>query len=720
MKRDIPNKAIAGLALLLFTSGAAADPLSQWTWRFPSPQGNTLRAVAYGGGQFVAVGDGGTIISSPDGYSWTNQTSGVSSFLHGVAYADGQYAAVGDGGLILISSNAAAWTPAATITTDALRGIAGNSGWRTNGVAQFLAVGDSGVALAGTNASNWSALPRLTSNTLNAVIWNGFYFLVVGDQGMELFLAPDEFDVMPPLLVYTTNNLYAVAASGNGVVAAVGDLTPNPLAYTPYHTNRIIYSFDLGTTWQPQQWIIDQYGNPNLWQLSEYFILTGLTHGPNGFVGVGYTGYDLEYHPAVVMTSPTGTNWTELPASTSENPLNSVAWGNGLYVAVGDFGSIVVSTNSVNWHEVLPDRRGDIAVIACGTNLCIATASQAWYSWGFSDFSALVSTNGLNWTVSRTKSQLPTITDLDCGGIQFVGVSGTSIFTTQDGYNWQGNSSFTNAFHGVKFANGQFLAVGDNGNIFSSVDGTNWNNRSIPTAASFSFNSVAYGNGLYVAGGTIAANSPDGITWTVCASNLPATLTRIVYGRGLFVATAYSGGGYNPGGKILTSPDGVSWTIQFVEPNGEALSGIAYSGGLFVAISGFSGTIFQSTDGINWQPSAPALPLGLYIYYQPNYPGSYTTVCARNGAFFIGGMEGVIFQSGNTWNPPSLSLPHSTPKRFTFAFNQQIDVPYRIQTSSNLLDWGDVYGGVGTGQTTNFNYSATSNEPAKYFRIVSP
>ncbi len=51
-------------------------------------------AVTYGGGQFVAVGDNGTIISSPDGYNWKVQTSGVFPNLRGVAYADGEYAAV--------------------------------------------------------------------------------------------------------------------------------------------------------------------------------------------------------------------------------------------------------------------------------------------------------------------------------------------------------------------------------------------------------------------------------------------------------------------------------------------------------------------------------------------------------------------------------------------------------------------------------------------------
>ena len=61
------------LTLLTVAIHLPADPLSNWSWRFPSPQGNILLGVTYGGGQLVAVGDNGTIINSSDGYHWTNR-----------------------------------------------------------------------------------------------------------------------------------------------------------------------------------------------------------------------------------------------------------------------------------------------------------------------------------------------------------------------------------------------------------------------------------------------------------------------------------------------------------------------------------------------------------------------------------------------------------------------------------------------------------------------
>jgi photosystem II stability/assembly factor-like uncharacterized protein len=65
--------------------------------------GKDLNAVAYGNGLFVAVGYGGTILTSPDGAGWTKRTSGTSNGLVGVAYGNNRFVAVGDRGIIFTS-----------------------------------------------------------------------------------------------------------------------------------------------------------------------------------------------------------------------------------------------------------------------------------------------------------------------------------------------------------------------------------------------------------------------------------------------------------------------------------------------------------------------------------------------------------------------------------------------------------------------------------------
>src|SRR2546426_11988414 len=52
------------LALLIVSKVGRADPLDTWTWRNPIPPPISLSGVAYGSGQFVAVGESGIILTS--------------------------------------------------------------------------------------------------------------------------------------------------------------------------------------------------------------------------------------------------------------------------------------------------------------------------------------------------------------------------------------------------------------------------------------------------------------------------------------------------------------------------------------------------------------------------------------------------------------------------------------------------------------------------------
>jgi hypothetical protein len=51
-------------ASIFLTSLSSADPLDNWHWRNPLPQGNSLYGVTYGNGTFITVGGGGAILQS--------------------------------------------------------------------------------------------------------------------------------------------------------------------------------------------------------------------------------------------------------------------------------------------------------------------------------------------------------------------------------------------------------------------------------------------------------------------------------------------------------------------------------------------------------------------------------------------------------------------------------------------------------------------------------
>ena len=199
---------------------------------------------------------------------------------------------------------------------------------------------------------------------------------------------------------------------------------------------------------------------------------------------------------------PCGATWEKIGA----NPIGAIAiaYGNGLYVAVGNR-AIVTSPDGVFW----------------------TTRDTTIAYWG-----------------------LPSVT---WSGNQFVVVKGNTILTSLDGITW--NHSDTGAYvvsdlRGVTWGGNQFVAVGYLGQILTSPDGMTWTPRESGT--SMSLTGVSWGNSQFVVvGGTILTSS-DGVTWTPRDSNSWHP-EKIAWGNGQFVAVGQSG-------LILTSPDGLMWT----------------------------------------------------------------------------------------------------------------------------------------------------------------
>ena len=85
--------------------------------------------------------------------------------------------------------------------------------------------------------------------------------------------------------------------------------------------------------------------------------------------------------------------------------------------------------------------------------------------------------------------------------------------------------------------------------------------------------------------------SPDGIRWTVGNPGTDDRLRGIAFGNGRFVAAGYNG-------TILTSKAGLSWTLQF-SGVAERLQSVAFGHGRFVVV-GWGGQILTSSRGLNW------------------------------------------------------------------------------------------------------------------------
>ncbi len=155
--------AVAALLLLLVAgnSFAVPDPLANWHWR---SQGDDLYGVAYGNGKFVAVGGGGTVVTSPDMVRWTKQRITDVHAFNGVIYANSKFVAVADYGDVATSTDG----PHGLCKTT---GIDDNFTAVTYGNGKFVAVCDGGTIATSPDGVDMDRADKYRKSLLCSYIW---------------------------------------------------------------------------------------------------------------------------------------------------------------------------------------------------------------------------------------------------------------------------------------------------------------------------------------------------------------------------------------------------------------------------------------------------------------------------------------------------------------------------------------------------------------------
>lgn len=268
-----------------------------------------LNDVVWNGSLFVAVGDGGYIMSSPDGISWTERTSGTAQRLSGVYWDGSRFLAVGDGATILSSANGTSWSALYTGADNIWLQAISYSGTRYV-AAGTLSGPNTAFVLTSTNGTTWSenaSLPQtgrsisdlawsgqqfvasamaeafpndgrvlvsqdgltwvevtisVDSPTTLSIIWDGARF-IAGGIGGRLFISPDGMNWSEVATPSTSNYLALAWGSPNLIAAGVIDSA--------------VSSPDGGVTWQ--RFFIGAFHDTH-----------GLAYGANRFVSVGNGG----------------------------------------------------------------------------------------------------------------------------------------------------------------------------------------------------------------------------------------------------------------------------------------------------------------------------------------------------------------------------------------------------------------------------------------------
>jgi uncharacterized delta-60 repeat protein len=236
------------LALLASTSFLCA----QTTWTaVNSPTTQDLWGVCYGGGQFVAVGTGGTILTSPGGNNWTQRSSGVDLWLVGVCYGNNTYVAVGDRGTILTSRDGITWLPRASGTLQRLNRVAfvplPDNGTR------FAAVGEGGTVCTSLDSTVWTTFNIGMSSSLHGVsgaissvlTLSGVY---VGGQRGTLFNSLDGRSFAPVNFPASSDIGDVAVSSGFNILAVGADglIATGPAAALNWNVQRVGTSFYRG------------------------------------------------------------------------------------------------------------------------------------------------------------------------------------------------------------------------------------------------------------------------------------------------------------------------------------------------------------------------------------------------------------------------------------------------------------------------------------------
>jgi len=517
--------------------------------------------IAYNGSSiYVAVGQGAnTIAYSSDGLFWNGIVSTpFSSIGNSIAYSPtiNRWVAAGSGGNTLAwSSDGISWTGLLTSTFTSY----GSCVIWNDSLSLFLAGGNGGNTIAySSDGYSWTGLGTSVFTTnCNAFSYTGSIIVAGGSGGNTLARStsnPPSFSAVTNSTIYISTSCKGLGWNGTIFVASgQGTNGANSLATS---TN--------GSTWTSVTSPFNSVGsmsNNIIWN-GLYWSLTGkstgntLAYSVNGstWYGQGISIFSAQGFgicsngvtattnnvSTILLTTAASTNtfaysfdaknWIGLSITDISNGFH-VAYNGSMWI-VGSYNStgnvIFYSTNLTSWTPIIS------SIFTSFPNVAWSPTLKIWVGTNYTPTNSFAwSTDGINWTLSKTM-------------ITFAASNGPF------------------AVEWIPILQ-VFIAGGYTRITAWSANGKTWN--SITQAGIRQLRGISASESIFVAvGGDLDKNfeySYDGITWTTnnAANALLSTnqnISGLDYNGSTFVAC---GNNLGAGGVILTSPDGITWTI---------------------------------------------------------------------------------------------------------------------------------------------------------------
>jgi photosystem II stability/assembly factor-like uncharacterized protein len=452
------------------------------------------------------------------------------------------------------------------------------------------------------SATKWipNYCPLRTGNWTNSIVFGNNHFLLYNSSSYNGYFSEDGLTwtsfpgndlhrkVSVDKVCYINKKFYAIGqetflTSADGVTWVEGN-TPNAcglkdLVWGNGMLVGISRCSDNAIVTSPDgiHWTVNNNG------LSISRIYYHIVYGNGIFVAVDNFGY--------ITTSTDGRTWTQNTRySKSKKFLNDILFANGIFIAVCDEGRLLKSTDGITWTDSEISGQSYLFSIIYAGNKFIITCNSG---------KILTSTDAETWNVNSLRGDSHA-TNYDIRSIAYG--NGKLIVSNNEGDLWISQDSAKtwapvpgkNAqFNCAVFANDIFAIVGGGGLLMTSSDCVNWTER--VSGTSLSLYKAVWGNSRCVVAGDSGTilTSEDFINWTARRYSADTILTSLVFGDSLFVSGSFRG-------DLFSSPDGIHWTKRYESGKSSSKLTIVYGKGIFLGIDSKNNTMLRSPDGVNW------------------------------------------------------------------------------------------------------------------------
>ena len=209
--------------------------------------------------------------------------------------------------LFTIAPAGSAWTTPNPVTNSSLDAVVAAPGLN-------VTCGAGGTILTSPDAANWTPAHSGTVQTLRGLAYGAAGFVAVGDTGVVL-TSPDG-----------TN----WSSQNSGLTSSIGGVAFGNGKYVAVSASDVILTSTDGTNWSQGTTGSGDY-------------LTGLSFAGGQFIVAGEGN--------ALLDSVDGLTWNAAVINTYDYLYYSTAYGNGQFMAVGYYGTVLVSPDGQNWYQ---------------------------------------------------------------------------------------------------------------------------------------------------------------------------------------------------------------------------------------------------------------------------------------------------------------------------------------------------------------------------------